>query len=458
MIEGRNLWELVEARAAATPDARMAVDEHGRSLTFAQYRDEATAAAAGFAMRGVHEGSVVAWQLPTRLESLVLVGALARLGAVQNPILPIYREREVRFCTAQTRAGLFVIPGLWRGFDFEAMAAAVRDADDGRPQIEICDPALPSGDPVNLPAPAEPPTAPEDAPVRWYFYTSGTTAEPKGARHTDATIMAAARGMIERLDYGPADANGLAFPFTHIGGITWLFASLLSGGSNILMEAFDPVHTPAVFRREGVTLAGSGTSFHMAYLTAQRADPNEALFPEVKNFPGGGAPKPPQLHHDIKAELGGAGILSGYGLTECPILTMSSAADGDEALANTEGKAMPGVELKLVTFEGERAGTGVEGEVRAKAPQLMKGYIDESLDREAFDEDGFFRTGDLGRLDDAGNLIITGRLKDIIIRHGENISAKEVEDLLYTTPASVTWPSSVCPTPEPVSGPARSWP
>jgi len=246
--------------------------------------------------------------------------------------------------------------------------------------------------------------------------------------------MVTARGMAERLGYGADDRNGLAFPFTHIGGITWLFASLLTGGANILMEGFDPQATPEVFRRHGVTFAGSGTPFHMAYLVAQRAQPDEPLFPAVKCFPGGGAPKPPQLHHDVKTELGGAGILSGYGLTEAPILTMSTAADGDEALASSEGKAMPGVELKVVTMDGEAASAGQEGEVRAKAPQLMLGYLDESLHASAFDDEGYFRTGDLGVLDDEGNLAITGRLKDIIIRHGENISAKEVEDLLYSHP------------------------
>ncbi|MEJ7583736.1 MAG: AMP-binding protein [Acidimicrobiales bacterium] len=367
MLEAPNLWELVERRRGH-PDARMAVDEQGRSITFAAYRDAALVAAAGSPAGASAEGDVVSWQLPTWIESLVLVGALARIGAVQNPILPIYREREVGFCTAQAEAALLLVPGPWRGFDFPAMAAAVSEQHDGRPEILVCDRSLPQGEPAVLPS--APATA--DDPVRWCFYTSGTTADPKGARHTDATIMAAARGMADRLDYGTDDANGLAFPFTHIGGITWLFASLLTGGSNILMEAFDPQETPAVFRREGVTLAGSGTPFHMAYLAAQRARPDEALFPEVKNFPGGGAPKPPQLHHEVKAELGGAGILSGYGLTECPILTMSSAADGDEALAHTEGKAMPGVELKLVTLAGSTAAPGEEGEVRAKAPQLMK--------------------------------------------------------------------------------------
>jgi acyl-CoA synthetase (AMP-forming)/AMP-acid ligase II len=432
MLEGRNLWELVEARAQTSPDRRMLVDENGRALTFREYRDAAEQAAAGFAARGVQAGDVVSWQLPTWLESVVLVGALSRLGAVQNPILPIYREREVGYVIRASGAKLFIVPSVWRGFDFEAMARGLAEENGGMPEIITSDKQLPSGDVSALP-PA--PVPEDDPPVRWLFSTSGTTADPKIARHTDRTIMATARGMSERLDYQEDDDNGLAFPFTHIGGITWLFSSLLTGGGNILMEAFDPKETPEVFRREGVTIAGSGTPFHMAYVAAQRANPDRTLFPNLKNCTGGGAPKPPQLHYDVKEVLGGPGILSGYGLTEAPILTMSTASDGDDALANSEGKAMPGVELKLVTIEGKVCGIGEEGEVRAKAPQLMLGYLDESLHADAFDEEGYFRSGDLGVLDAEGNLKITGRLKDIIIRHGENISAKEVEDLLYTHPA-----------------------
>jgi acyl-CoA synthetase (AMP-forming)/AMP-acid ligase II len=153
----------------------------------------------------------------------------------------------------------------------------------------------------------------------------------------------------------------------------------------------------------------------------------------VRNFPGGGAPKPVELYWEMK-DLFGAPIVSGYGLTEAPILTMGSGDDLDEDLAETEGRAMPGVELKLVKLDGGIAATGEEGEVRAKAPQLMLGYLDSSLDADAFDEEGYFRTGDLGVLNERGMLTITGRLKDVIIRKGENVSAKEVEDHLYRHP------------------------
>ena len=436
MILGRNLWELIERRAAESPDGEMAVDEEGRTLTFGEYRDQVERVAAGLAAHGIGEDDVVSWQLPTWFESTVLVAALSRLGAIQNPILPIYRSREVGFVTGQAGTKLLIVPGTFGGFDFAAMAAQIAAGSEGLDVMVVDrsgDHDLPEGDPSDLPAAAEPPDDPADLPVRWLFYTSGTTADPKGAKHTDASVAAIAKGMGERYRAVPEDRGAMVFPFTHIGGITWLFTSLQFGSVNLFVEAFNPATTVPFLAENGVTLAGAGTPFHMVYLAAQRQQPDTPLFPDVRGFPGGGAPKPPQLHYDLMAEMGGVGILSGYGLTEAPILTLVDVDDSDEAKADTEGRAMPGVDLRLVSMtDGSICGPGEEGEIRAKAPQLMQGYLDASLDAAAFDDDGYFRSGDLGVLDEDGNLTITGRVKDIIIRNMENISAKEVEDLLYT--------------------------
>ena len=427
MLEAGTLWELIEARAAASPDALMAVDELGRELTFGDYRHQVEVAAAGLvAEYGIGPGDVITWQLPTWLESMVLVGAIARLGATQNPVLPIYREREVGFCVRQARAKLLVVPTGFGTFDFVAMAEAITGPLDGV-SVMTSARSLPTGDPATLP----PPPASDDD-VRWLFYTSGTTADPKGAQHTDATIRAVASGMSQRLAITDQDRNALAFPFTHVGGITWLFTSLMTGMVNILFEAFVPDVVVEVLSAQGVTLAGSGTAFHQAYLAAQRSS-DTPIFPHVKNFPGGGAPKPVPFYYEMK-EAFGVPIVSGYGLTEAPILVMGSVDDLDEDLANSEGAPMPGVELKLVKLDGTLAAVGEEGEIRAKAPQLMKGYLDPALDADGFDEEGFFRTGDLGTLNERNMLSITGRLKDIIIRKGENVSAKEVEDLLFAHP------------------------
>jgi acyl-CoA synthetase (AMP-forming)/AMP-acid ligase II len=432
-LEGRTLWELVERRAAATPDARFGLDEEGRSMTFAAYRDAAERAAAGLLGRGVGAGVNVSWELPTWLESMVLVGALSRLGAVQNPMLPIYRAREVGFIAKQTEARLLIVPSVWKGFDYQAMAEEVAGEVDGL-DVLVCDRSLPQGDPATLPPPPATPDDPADLPVRWLFYTSGTTADPKGAQHTDRTVMAAAIGMNAALDLRPDDVGALVFPFTHIGGIVWLLSGFMVGLGHLVVEAFDPATTIPFMQRENVTLAGAGTPFHLAYLAAQRNDPSTPLFPQVRAFPGGGAPKPPQLHYDLKAEVGGVGIVSGYGLTECPILAMARTTDPDDKLANTEGPPTEGVQVRVVTLEGKAAAPGDEGEIRVVGPQLFRGYLDRSLDADAFDEEGWFRTGDLGNVDADGYISITGRLKDIIIRKGENISAKEIEDLLYTHP------------------------
>jgi acyl-CoA synthetase (AMP-forming)/AMP-acid ligase II len=427
------LWPLVEARAAATPGALLVVDEHDRTLTFAEYRDACERAAAGFAALGVGEGTPVSWQLPTWIESFVLVGALARLGAVQNPILPICREREVGFMTRQTGARVLVVPGVWRGFDYPAMARAVSGAGgaDG-PAVLVVDRALPDGDPATLGAPRA--VEPGTDPVRWVFYTSGTTADPKGARHSDATVAASARGLNRALDLTADDRFGLVFPFTHVGGIATLFGLLMTGAAAILVEAFDPVPTVEILRRHGLTLGGAGTAFWLAYLAVQRTQPGTPIFPRLRALVGGGSPKPPTLHAEIKAELGGVGVASGYGLTECPSLALGSVRDPDTKLAVTDGRATPGVDIRIVVDDGRVLPAGHVGEVRVRGPQLFHGYVDESLNADAFDADGYLRTGDLGRLDDDGYLVITGRLKDIIIRKGENISAKELEDVLHAHP------------------------
>ena len=454
MLEQATLWRLIEARAETTPAAAMAVDEHGRALSFAGYRDAALATARALADRGIARGQLVSWMLPTRLEALVLVGALARLDAIQNPILPSYRAREVRFISAQAKPALLVTPGLWRGFDYAAMAREIADAapgldilaiDRGLPGVPDLGASLrsssgtlpgpiPSASATLLPSPPSE-LPPPDLPVRWLFYSSGTTADPKGALHTDASLWAAAKGMALGLDLRASDGIAFVFPFTHIGGMAWLFAGLAAGACQILIENFAAPDTMAVLRRHGVTLGTAGTVFHEAYLRAARACPDPPLFPHMRAFPGGGAPKPPQLHYDLVAEIGGAGICSGWGLTEAPNLTMVRIHDPSAKQAESEGRpSLPEVDLRAVRSDGSLADPGESGELRVRAPQVCRGYLDASLDAAAFDEHGYFRTGDLGCIDADGYVFITGRLKDVIIRKGENIPAKEVEDLLYTHP------------------------
>lgn len=433
MSRDRTFWQLVEERAEATPDALFAVDERDRRLDFAGYRDAALRVAAALHARGVGPGTPVSWMLPSTLEAMVLCAALARLGSVQNPILPIYRERETGFILDQTGARLVCVPPVFRGFDYGAMAKELAGTRPGL-EVIVVDDALPEAEPLGLP-PAPEPAGLDQAPVRWILYTSGTTSDPKGAKHSDPGLIATFTGMVDVLALQADDRHGLVFPITHVGGVGWLIAGLLVGLAHIVVRVFDPETSIPVLARHGVTQAGAGTAFHQAYLAAQRAAPGKPLFPRIRTFPGGGAPKPPQLHYDLKRELGGAGIVSGYGLTECPVIAMNRVGNPDEKLALTEGRANPAdTRIRVVRADGTLAEAGEEGELRVRAPQLCRGYLDASLDAEAFDSDGFFRTGDLGCLDAEGYVAITGRLKDVIIRKGENISAREIEDLLYLHP------------------------
>ncbi len=433
MIEAATLWQLIEDRAEATPDAVMAVDVSGRTITFGEYRKTCLRVARGLARLGIGPGKTVSWMLPTKMESMILVGALSRLDAVQNPVLPIYRTREVRFITQQCRPALLVTPPLWRGFDYPAMAKELAAEQDGLKTL-VVDNALPEDESFELPPPPAALT-PAELPVRWLFYTSGTTSDPKGVQHTDASLWAAAKGMSIALDMRVSDRIAFVFPFTHIGGINWLQSGLAFGCQHILIENFGAESTIPTLRQHGCTLATAGTVFHEAYLKAHREADDPPLFPDIRAFPGGGAPKPPQLHYDLVAEMGGVGVLSGYGLTEAPILTMSRFDDPTKKLAETEGRiSLPDVDLRVVRSDEVVASVGEEGEFRAKAPQLFRGYLDPSLDAAAFDAEGYFRTGDLGYIDSEGYAVVTGRLKDVIIRKGENIPAKEVEDLLYKHP------------------------
>jgi acyl-CoA synthetase (AMP-forming)/AMP-acid ligase II len=426
--DGRNLWELVEWRASQTPDRELLADDAGRRMTFAELEAACERVAAALAARGVGAGTRVSWQLPTWLESVVLVGALARLGAVQNPMLPIYREHEMRFITEQFRPALFVTPSTWHGFDYEATARALA-GDPARFEVMVCDRAraLPEADPVTLPMFEAPPPG----TVRWVFYTSGTTADPKGAQHTDQSVLAAALGAIEALDMVADDRSAVVFPLTHIGGILSIVESLVTGSSMVLIESFDPPTTIPLLAREATTLIGAGTPFFLAYLQAQRARPDARLFASARAFPAGGMPKPPEIHFEVKRELGGVGVISGYGMTECPVLSMNTIRDTDDKLATTEGLPTRGVDVRVIRLDGEPAAPGEEGELRVNGPMLFEGYLDASLDAPAFDEEGYLRTGDLGSRDPDGYLVITGRVKDVIIRKGENISAQEVESLLY---------------------------
>ena len=430
--DAATVWELIDRRADASPDGTMLIDGD-RATTFSEYRAMVLAAAAGYHEVGVDAGTSVSWQLPTWTESAVLVGALCRLGAVQNPMLPIYRYREVSFIAKQTGASLLITPSVWNRFDYAALAQQVASEQPGLRTL-VADRHNPTGDPATLPAAAVLTDDPAADPVRWIFYTSGTTAEPKGARHTDRTVMAAAIGYAKKTRVVESDIALVAFPFTHVGGIIiGVFTPLLTGSTAVLMEAWTAAASTELIARHRVTLGNGAPAIHAALLAEARANPE--AYRTIRDFPSGGSSKPPALHYDLmEAVPTSVGMTAGYGLTEMPILSQTDVDAPDESKRDGEGTPNEGVVIRLVDRDLDDVGDGEEGELVAKGPSLMRGYVDSSLDASAFTPDGFFRTGDLARFDPHGAVVITGRLKDIIIRKGENVSAKEVEDVLFGHP------------------------
>ncbi len=240
--------------------------------------------------------------------------------------------------------------------------------------------------------------------------------------HNDATLLAGGHAVATALDPQPDDVGSIAFPFAHIAGPDYLVMVLERGVASVIVDAFVPATTIPRYAARGVTIAGGSTAFYLMFLAEQRKQPTVPIVPSLRMLSGGGAPMPPEVFFEVQRELG-VPVAHGYGMTEVPMITQGSPYDTDEQLAHTVGAPVVGAEVRVV-----------DGELRVRGPMVCKGYGDPEQTALAFDDDGWFRTGDLGHVRADGHVVITGRSKDIIIRKGENISAKEIEDLLYTHP------------------------
>lgn len=429
-------WTLIADAAQRISNRPILADEHGRSLTARQLHDAAGATAAALAERGVRAGTVVSWQLPTTLETIVVMAALARLGAVQNPIIPILRENEVGFITGQLATEFFVVPEVWRGFDHGGLARTLAQ-DRGFEVITVDLVTPPIAGELRLPrahasALAAPPAPAGD--TRWIYYSSGTTAAPKGIRHSDASLIAGSAAVVSMVGNDRTDVNPIAFPIAHIGGAAMLATALLTGLRLVLFEAFDPGKTPLAIAAHNPTFLGMATPFFVAFLEAQSAHGHQPLYPAVRGCLAGGASITAELGRQVRNTFGVAGIANAWGLTEFPVATSPPLDAAPHVLDYTVGAPISGVTVRVVDSQEIELPTGREGELRLKGPQCFLGYVDATLDADAFDSGGWLRTGDVGLIDADGNVRVTGRIKDAIIRNAENISALEIEDALATHP------------------------
>jgi cyclohexanecarboxylate-CoA ligase len=437
------------ARTCAARGDAVALIDGARRLRFADWDRLSASAAGGLRALGVRPGDVVAYQLPNWWEAAVLFLAAARLGAVVNPILPIFRERELAFLLRQSGAVALAIPGAFRHADYPALVGAVRDQVPGLREVLVTRAAPPPGlrafDDLLTHAGGGPEVAVDADALLMLMYTSGTTADPKGVLHTHNTLLAEVRSLQRIHDLTAADRTLMPSPLTHISGVIHAVLSpAVLGTSAVLMERWDAAAGLALLAAERVTyMVGAPT-----FLEDLIGHPDRAAG-SLRLFSCGGAAVSPALIRRARAALGCVAKRV-YGSTEFPTITTTDAADADSMGIDTEGRAIVPAEVRIVDAGGTPCAAGVEGEVQARGPECCVGYADPSLNAEAFTADGWFRTGDLGTLDPAGYLRITGRLKEIVIRKGEKFSLREIEDAVARHPAVAA--AAIVALPDPTTG------
>lgn len=436
---------------------RVALVDGSTSLDFTRLEQAVDRAAAGLARLGTRPGDAVAYQLPNWWEAAVTLLATARLGAIAVPIVPFLRAREVSQILREIRPSVIVVPERLGATEYLPL---VREATgmsmaESPPAVVLTRPATPgTGGTTDfaqlLASGVEPPAGAADpSSLAVVIYTSGSTAAPKGALHTHETLDAELQSLAHVHDLGPGDRVLMPSPLTHISGVIHgILAPALLGTSAVLMDRWEAGVALAHIEEHRVTyMIGAPT-----FLQEMLAHPDLARrdLSSLRLFSCGGASVPPELLRLARERLPGLVAKRVYGSSEFPTMSTTNARDAEARGLDTEGRPLPGVELRICDEDGTVVPRGVEGEIRARGPDCMVGYADPALNADAFDAEGFLRTGDLGVVDDDGYLTVTGRVKDIIVRKGEKISAREVEDLVARHPAVAE--VAVIPLSDPATG------
>lgn len=409
------LADALQTGADTTPQRILLVDADIR-LDCRTLHAQASALAHTMADR-LPAGSVVSFMLPNWHEAAVVYLAATLAGMVVNPILPSLRDRELHFILSDADTRMIFIPAVFGTHDYAAMLSRVSAGMHNPPEVVVL-----RGEPG--PHTAYPslftsterrlPTLEPDA-VRMVLYTSGTTGRPKGVLHSHNSIAAVIHQIGTHWLVEPGDTFLVPSPIAHIGGSIYAFeCPLLLGTTAVLMDRWDAVAAVDLMQAQRCTHMAGATPFLEQLLTA--AESAATRLPDLKVFICGGASVSPSLIRRATSSFEQSAVTRVYGSTEVPVTTVGSIHDLDHA-ADTDGR--PGIaDIRIV-----------DGEIRARGPQMLIGYL-HADDEESFDTDGYFRTGDLGRWVDDEYLVVTGRAKDIIIRNGENIAPKEIEDLL----------------------------
>ncbi len=439
---GRGLWaektiaDLAVALADADPDFTIYASEDAR-LSRAHLIADAEALAVAMADLGLVAGDVVSFQTPNWIEAGILNLAAAMSGLVVNPIVPIYRDAEVGGMLADCRAKLFFVAGSFRNYDFAAMTERLRPSLPDLEHVVIVrgegaltfDALVASGRGRSFARPQV-----DASSVKMLLYTSGTTGRPKAVLHSHNTLNRILDQSSRHWGMRPGDVIIMPSPVTHVSGYgNGLEMPFVAGTSTLLMEAWNAADAVRPIDQHKV----AGTVAATPFLTelANTAAAAGSRLPSLRFFACGGAAVPADVIPAANKAFENCKAFRVFGSSEVPLVTFGYPAAADERLAATTDGAIIDYEVRIVDDNEQDLPAGSEGEILARGPAMFLGYTDPQQTADAISADGYFRTGDIGCITPEGALLITGRKKDLIIRGGENISAKEIEDVLATHPS-----------------------
>ena len=436
--------DLLDAWCLRQPQ-KVAVSDGTSELTYAELRGQSYRLGAALRRMGVEAGDRVVVQLPNWCEFAVTYAALARIGAVMVALMTVYRHDEIAYIAELTAAKGIVTTGLFRNFDHLGMVrnilpqcpslefVIVARTDPGAGEFAFADLARPEAG-TEAPSAVElgPPPSPDDGHV--CIFTSGTEARPKGCYHTFNTYRASLQHLVNALGASEQDVVFMPSPLPHaVGMVFGLGVPLLSGSSTHLLDVWDPEVGLRRIQEYGCTSTATATVF--VQMALDGFDPARHDLSSLRVWTCGGAPIPPSMVDRMARVWPQCRLLSLYGRSEVFVSTVCSGDDPAEWSSSSDGHPPPWVDLSIVDPYGRALPPGAEGEIVQRGAGTMLGYWhDPQRTADAFDQQGWARSGDLGRIDDQGCLRVTGRLKDIIIRGGANISAREVEEHLIAHP------------------------
>jgi cyclohexanecarboxylate-CoA ligase len=438
--------QLLSEAIARTPEkisiiADRADREQIVRLTYRELGNLVDRAASSLSRLGVAPRDVVTVQLPNWWEFVVTALACSKIGAVFNPVMPILRERELLYVLNFCESKVFIVPKTYRGFDYAAMAEGMRGElhhlkhlivvdGDGDASFERAILSAEPGGQSALSAGTSPALGPDDMAV--VMFTSGTTGEPKGVIHTSNSLVGCTKALTQRFGLHDNEVLLVASPVAHMTGYAAVvLQSIYLGGTMVLQDVWEPKHGVSLMVREGVTYTAASTPFlnDICDVVAGGA-PRPA---SLRSFLCAGATIPPVLIERAAREVG-IHACSLWGMTESLASTLTEPSRAAEKSPTTDGRPLEGMEVRIVDFEGKPVPTGQSGRLLVRGCQMFTGYY-KRPDLETFDAQGWFDSGDLAYMDDEGYIRISGRVKDVLIRGGENVPVVEIENLLYKHPA-----------------------